>query len=622
MRVKHLPIYAKLGVQSGFRSTLPVQESPYAPIPISMPEAVLPRVRPHYEVLTVAGRFDQVTAQHGVSGTPLPVPVWRSGFRNGRGPQALFNKPTGLVVDTQGILYVADTLNHCIRKVSRQGKVSTFAGNGERGFQDGLGAQARFNQPTGLALDGLGFLYVVDSFNQALRKISSQGETHTLPICGQPLGGIACGPQGVVYLTTELRFEKQFYLTLCRLLPTGQSELLVEQSGVFSWKAYKNGDQNKPFNPWFCERADRLLPFSLSNQAFRADERLDLALDRQGAIYLVDRQRLLKISPEGDLTLTPLRYKGEENGRISPEKMAGLTVDEQGHVLVVDSFHHCVRKVAPDGWVETVAGYRSFEQPWNEKDQFCKPQGIAMDHLGRIFVSDTGNWRICQLIPPEAQWQKRLNKMPWFPAPPRHWQEPLARSAPKEGLLSFMRKSLNKSAHLRKAAPSVLNAGPAEKSLPSLPEKHFQDVMQHGSRSQQLASVRELAEVLRLPEAPKAALCKDLFATVLYHEDVSVRALLIREVCDLVKNPDDALVWLSLLEKHQESNRILRKYLIDILCYLGQTYLLYGHVVPLLVDFIRDTEQDVVDHAFERLLKIRNAGYESLVDPLIEELTR
>jgi hypothetical protein len=101
-----------------------------------------------------------------------------------------------------------------------------------------------------------------------------------------------------------------------------------------------------------------------------------------------------------------------------------------------------------------------------------------------------------------------------------------------------------------------------------------------------------------------------------------VRALLIREVCDLVKNPDDALVWLGLLEKHQESNRILRKYLIDILCYLGQTYLLYGHVVPLLVDFIRDTEQDVVDHAFERLLKIRNAGYESLVDPLIEELTR
>lgn len=48
--------------------------------------------------------------------------------------------------------------------------------------------------------------------------------------------------------------------------------------GVFSWKVYKNGDQNKPFNPWFCERADRLLPFSLSNQAFRADERLDLAL--------------------------------------------------------------------------------------------------------------------------------------------------------------------------------------------------------------------------------------------------------------------------------------------------------------------------------------------------------
>lgn len=101
------------------------------------------------------------------------------------------------------------------------------------------------------------------------------------------------------------------------------------------------------------------------------------------------------------MTLTPLRFKGEDNWRISPEKMAGLAVDEQGHVLVVDSFHHCVRKVAPDGWVETVAGIRLVEQPWNEKDQFCKPQGIAMDDFGRwIFVTDTGNWRICQLIPP------------------------------------------------------------------------------------------------------------------------------------------------------------------------------------------------------------------------------
>lgn len=622
MRVKNLPIYAKLGLQSGFRATLPVQEGPYAPIPMQLSGPTAPLVRPSYEVLTVAGRFDQVTAQRGVSAVPQPVPVWRSGFRNGQAQQALFNKPTGLVVDAQGILYVADTLNHCIRKVSRQGKVSTFVGNGERGFQDGTGAQARFNQPTGLALDHLGFLYVVDSLNQVLRKISPQGETLTLPVCGQPLGGIACGAQGVVYLTTELCFNKQFYLAICRLLPSGQTELLVEQAGGLSWKAYKNGDQNKPFNPWFCERADRLLPFSLGHSAFRSQERLDLALDRQGVIHFLDRQRLLKISPEGELSLTPLRYKGEENGRISTEKMAGLSVDEHGHVLVVDSFHHCVRKVTPDGWVETVAGYRSLEQPWNEKDQFCKPQGIAIDHLGRIFLTDTGNWRICQLIPPEAQWHKRLNKTPWFPAPPRHWQEPVARSAPKEGLLSFMRKSFNKSVNPRKPASSVMQTGPAEKNLPSLPEKHFQDVMQHGSRSQQLACVRELADILRLPEAPQAGLCKDLFATVLYHPDVSVRALLIREICDLVKNPDDALVWLSLLEKHQESNRILRKYLIDILCYLGQTYLLYGHVVPLLVDFIRDTEQDVVDHAFERLIKIRNAGYESLVDPLIEELTR
>lgn len=624
MRVKHLPIYAKLGVHSGFRATLPVHEGPYAPIPLPGETLQTPLpVRPTYEVVTVAGRADQVTAQRGMSAKPQPIPVWRSGFRDGRAQQALFNKPTGLVVDAQGEVFVADTLNHCIRKVSRQGKVTTFVGNGERGFQDGVGAQVRFNQPTGLALDPSGFLYVIDSLNQVLRKVSPQAETLTLQVCGQPLGGIACGPQGVLYLTTELRFGNVFYLGICRILPSGQTELLVQQTGGLSWKAYKNGDQNKPFNPWFLERADRLVPFSLSHQAYSSDDCLELALDRFGALYLLDRQRLLKISPEGDLSVTPLRYKGEENGRVSTQKLAGLAVDEQGHILVVDTFYDCVRKVTPDGWVETVAGYPSANQPWNEKDQFCKPQGIAIDPLGRIFITDTGHWRICQLIPPGAQWHKRLNKIPWFPAPPHHWQESAsASSGPKEGWLFWMRKALNQSLNLHKSAPAGFHMESAEKQWPALPAKHFQDVMQQGTRSQQLASVRELADLLRLSDAPNAMLCKDLFATALYHEDVSVRALLIREVCDLVKTPEDALVWLDLLEKHQEPNRILRKYLIDILCYLGQTYVLYGHVVPLLVDFIRDSEQDVVDHAFERLLKIRNAGYESLVDPLIEELTR
>jgi sugar lactone lactonase YvrE len=620
MRVKKFPIYAKLGLQSGFHATLPVQERPYAPIPLPTSNILSPTVRPNYEVLTVAGRSDLVTTKRGVAGTPQPVPVWRSGFRNGRAKQALFNKPTGVVVDSQGFLFVADTLNHCIRKISRQGKVSTLAGNGERGFFDGLGLQARFNQPTGLALDASGSLFVVDSLNQAVRKVLPNGETQTLSICGQPLGGVACGPDGSVYITTELNFQKRFYIGLCRIQASGQTELLVEQMGSLCWKAYRNGDQNKPFNPWFSERADCLLPFSLSNQISRSDELLDLALDRQGVLYFVDRQRLLKIFPDGSLSLTHLRYKGENHWLTQTEKMAGLAIDEQGHVFIVDSSNHCIRKVSPDGDVTVVAGYRDTEQPWNEKDQFCKPQGISIDQLGRIFVADTGNWRVCQLIPPEAQWHKRLNQIPWFPGPPLHWQKSDAgNSVPKEGVLASVTKSIGK--FLGRQRPVKEGYTEPSNAL-ALPEKHFQDVMQHGSRTQQLASVRELVDLLRLPQGPDAHACQTLFATILYHEDTSIRTLLIREICEIVKSPEDAILWLELLEKHQEKNRILRKYLIDVLCYLGQTYLLYGHVVPLLVDFIRDAEQDVVEYAFERLMKIRNAGYESLVDPLIEELTR
>ncbi|PIQ26707.1 hypothetical protein COW36_00885 [bacterium (Candidatus Blackallbacteria) CG17_big_fil_post_rev_8_21_14_2_50_48_46] len=620
MRSKNLPIYAKLGVPAAFRITLPVQEGPYAPIP--WPGAPLPQVvqRSAFEVLTVAGRQDQVIARQGLRAFPQRVPVWRSGFRNGKARQALFNKPTGLVVDSQGVLYIADSLNHCIRKLSRQGKVSTLAGNGERGLCDGKGLQARFNHPTGLALNAQGDLYVVDSQNACLRKVSPEGETETLNIPGRPLGGIGCGPDDFVYFTTELNLNHQHYLAVCRLSLAGDSEILVEEAGQFSWKPYRKGDEYKPFNPWFCERENALKPFSLlSGVRSRGDGWLDLALDRQGCLYLLEQRQLIKFSPSGELSLISLRYKPEEAAAFSTEKPAGLALDDQGHLYWVDSQNHCIRRVSPEGWVSTVAGYRNAETPWNEQDQFCRPQGIAIDALGRIFITDTGNWRVCQLIPPEAQWHKRLNTLPWFPGPPLHWKTSEPSSVPKsswkEGVIAFVSKSMRRSHPVRRSVsePVVPQAFPA---------RHLQDVLEQGSRSQQLAAVREMLSLMHLPGAPEVKLCKPLFKAVLNHEEISIRALLIRDLCDIIKGPDDALAWLDLLETHRESNRLLRKYLIDVLCYMGQTYLLYGHVVPLLVDFIRDTEQDVVEYAFERLLRIRNAGYESLVDPLVEELTR
>ena len=84
---------------------------------------------------------------------------------------AKFRNPYGVAVDAAGNVYVADYNNHLIRKITPEGLVSTIAGDGESGFRDGAGATARFNRPAGVAVDAAGNLYVADKDNARIRKI-------------------------------------------------------------------------------------------------------------------------------------------------------------------------------------------------------------------------------------------------------------------------------------------------------------------------------------------------------------------------------------------------------------------------------------------------------------------
>lgn len=103
------------------------------------------------------------------------------GHKDGNGTSAWFNTPAGLVVDSSGNVYVADTGNAVIRKITSGGDVTTLAGSpGVRGNVDGTGSAARFYQPTGITLDGSGNLYVSDSGNQTIRKVTSGGVVTTL----------------------------------------------------------------------------------------------------------------------------------------------------------------------------------------------------------------------------------------------------------------------------------------------------------------------------------------------------------------------------------------------------------------------------------------------------------
>eukprot|EP00959_Pyramimonas_sp_CCMP1952_P004120 86475-Pyramimonas_sp.AAC.1 len=124
--------------------------------------------------VAVDGGGNDIAAGSGVH----PGGYWQ-GHRDGEGNTAQFNYPCGVAVDREGNVFVADLGNDRIRKISPQGVVSTLAGTGVAGFRDSI-ASAQFNRPWGVAVDWEGNVFVGDSNNHCIRKISPQGLVSTL----------------------------------------------------------------------------------------------------------------------------------------------------------------------------------------------------------------------------------------------------------------------------------------------------------------------------------------------------------------------------------------------------------------------------------------------------------
>jgi|GEM_PF-6633647 len=98
----------------------------------------------------------------------------REGTKDGAGTVASFFQPGAVCVDVNGNLYVADTQNHLIRMITPDGTVSTIAGTGNPGDSDGIGTAASFNQPFGICINSQGVLFVADSWNNKIRQLIAQ----------------------------------------------------------------------------------------------------------------------------------------------------------------------------------------------------------------------------------------------------------------------------------------------------------------------------------------------------------------------------------------------------------------------------------------------------------------
>ncbi len=252
------------------------------------------------------------------------------GFADGQGSSARFNTPSGIALDAHGNLYVADTGNHAIRRVTPLGQVSTVAGDGTPGFADGAAAQARFNGPMGVAVGADGRVYVADTWNDRIRVIAADGSVSTL--AGGALPGWADGMGALARFDTptDLQFDSHGNLWVADL----QNNALrtVASNGMVSTRVGIPDGERVLWGP------------------------MSLAITHDDVVYVGERLsgRVVQLSPHGHI----VAVAGNDAQRFA--RPAGLALAPDGSLLLADAdayrIHHLVPRTATTGEVAPQLG--------------------------------------------------------------------------------------------------------------------------------------------------------------------------------------------------------------------------------------------------------------------------
>jgi sugar lactone lactonase YvrE len=278
------------------------------------------------------------------------------GSADGVGTNAQFYSPQGIAAHGTGFLYVADTANATIRKISPSGTVSLFAGAaGTFNSFDGAGTNAQFYQPEGLAVDGAGNVYVADTWNHTIRKITPAGAVSTL-------AGLAGNCGSADGTNSKARFNR----------PSG------------------------------------------------------VALDSATNLFVTDslNHTVRKITPGGTVsTITGLAgVWGSADGTNSTARFfqpQGICVADAATLVVVDSGNQSLRKISAIGtnWVVStvagLAGTAGYADGAGTAAQFNSPAGVALDAGGYLYVADSGNHavRTTRVVAPLLQFSVAANQL-------------------------------------------------------------------------------------------------------------------------------------------------------------------------------------------------------------------
>lgn len=327
-----------------------------------------------YSVTTFAG-----TA--GVSGSAEGAP---GSFRN----------PYGIAIDAARNLYVSDTLNNTIRKITPARVVSTLAGSaGTLGSADGTGSAARFNFPLGLAVDAAGNVFVADAKNSVIRRITSAGVVTTH--AGAPAQfGSADGA------AASARFFLPYGVAI-----DGDGNLYVADSGNHTVRKITAAGivstlAGAPMQSGFTDG---------TGAAARFNSPWGIAVDRSGTVFVTDNQNnaVRRISAAGVVTTLAGSASGTAGsqdgtgGAARFDQPRGLTVDASGNIFVMDYGSSILRRVTAAGVVSTLAGSARIigdADSVGSAARFYDPTDVVADG-STLFIVDSSNNLVRRAVP-------------------------------------------------------------------------------------------------------------------------------------------------------------------------------------------------------------------------------